>query len=79
MAIDTVTVAPHRAPAMDYDNVLLLPDMALLFKTSRATILRRLQDGTFPIRPLPSHGIDQKIRWWGPTVRAWFERHGGQQ
>lgn len=59
------------------DEVLLMRDMARLFRTSPTSIRRRLQNGTFPITPLSAPGMfDEKWRWWGPTVRQWLVQHG---
>jgi hypothetical protein len=56
---------------VEYGTVLLMRDMARLFRTSPSTIRRRMAEGTFPIAPLP--GIDAKVRWWGPSVQRWLK------
>jgi hypothetical protein len=50
--------------------VLLLPDVARLFRRSRGTVYRDLQNGTF--RPAPSYR--HPYRWLKPVIVQHFER-----
>lgn len=60
-------------PDLDMDGVIQIDELAVLLRTTRKTILRRVSEGTFPLPPL--EGIDKRLRWWGPTVRQWLEKH----
>lgn len=62
-----VADAPHLA--RQRRRVLFIDELAARLGCSRKTIERRLQTGTFPIKPLPS--IDNRKRWAEDEVEAW--------
>lgn len=69
-------MADHRdSHPIDFEGVLLLPDLCRVLKTSEATIRRRLRNGVFPIPVLS--GIDERgLRWSGPVVRRFLDAGG---
>jgi predicted DNA-binding transcriptional regulator AlpA len=52
-------------------DILFIDDVARMLKTSRATIERRLKEGTFPIPTLPGH-IDKRPRWTRQVVERYL-------
>ena len=68
--LSNVVSSPTRLD--DYGDVLFLPDLATVLKTSERTIKRRLRAGTFPIRTLPS--IDKRHRFAKVDVARFLNR-----
>ena len=71
---------PKRSPhsirrVADLPDVLLLDDLARLFRCSPSTIRRRVRGGVFPVPPLP--GVDNRLRFSRVAVERFLERGGG--
>jgi len=56
----------------DLGDVLLLPEIAAVLRTSTRTIKRHLRAGTFPIPSLP--GIDKRLRFAKADVARYLHR-----
>ena len=52
--------------------VLTIQQMATLLLLSPRTIKRRVDEGTFPLPPLPLPG--SQLRWHRATVMAWLQK-----
>jgi hypothetical protein len=63
MQVQTQGGSASTGPAQEIDatEVWFIPDMVRALRTSRATIERRLRDGSFPYPELPP--IDNRHRW----------------
>ena len=57
---------------IDMDGALTVEDMARLLKMSPRLIRMQVKAARFPIAPMPP--INNKPRWWGPSVREWCEQ-----
>jgi hypothetical protein len=55
--------------------ILLLPDIAAVYRLSISTIRRRIQNGTFSPRPWETY----PYRWRRDDVAADLNRHRGEQ
>ena len=55
-------------------DVLLLEDVAALFRCSPSTIKRRLRAHVFPVPPLPA--IDKRPRWSKAVLLRWLADGG---
>lgn len=64
---EIVVVDPESLPP-----VLFLPELSRVLRCSESTITRRLADGDFPLRPLPS--IDRRPRWSRDRVLEWIDQ-----
>lgn len=63
-------VQPALNQLDSYPDVLFIAHLGAILGSSTRTIARRLDAGTFPIKPLPS--IDRKLRWSKSTVLAFL-------
>ena len=52
-------------------DVLFIGEIAEKLRCSVKTIRRRIQDGSFPLTPLP--GIDAAYRWSAADVQRWLD------
>ena len=64
---------PPRAPRLDdFGDVLLVPDIAVVLRTSPRTVKRHLRAGTFPIVTID--GIDKRVRFAKADVERFLRR-----
>ena len=59
-------------PTDELPQVLFIEDLARLLRCSRATIMRRLAEGSFPLVPLDP--VDRRLRWSRDQVLEWLHR-----
>lgn len=67
-------VAGGMDSTIDLSGTLTVDDLARLLRVSPRWIRALVREGRFPIAPMPP--LNQKPRWWGPSVRAWCEQRG---
>ena len=58
----------------DEPQILLVADVAKMFRCSVRTLYEALSRGSFPIAPLPR--IDRKLRWSRQQVDAYLQQPG---
>jgi hypothetical protein len=63
-------ISRHPGRCSDGEQVLFIDDLALILRTSRATIERRRKNRTFPIPEMPS--LDSRPRWSRKAVDAYL-------
>jgi len=63
-----------KVEVSEFDGVIFLRELAETLRASEETIRRAVKAGRFPIAPLD--GIDNRLRWWGPSIKRWLDGGG---